>query len=106
MALLKGETMKRKVIPTVLMLTTALAVYLAAQDKPATKYLDMRMRLYRLQEVELRVVTSAGENQPNTSGVRYEPLPSWAGKLRIEMQDGATQEIDLKNVKKMTVSDR
>jgi hypothetical protein len=35
----------------------------------------------------------------------YEGLPDslQGGKLRIEMQDGSTQEIDLKNVKKMIV---
>ena len=96
--------MKSKMILTVFILTAALALCVAAQDKTNTKYLDLR--LHRFQEAELRVVTTAGENQANTSGVRYGPLPSWAGILRIEMQDGTTEEIDLKNVRKMTVSDR
>jgi hypothetical protein len=38
-----------------------------------------------------------------TTKCRYQALPV-SGKLRIEMQDGAIQEIDLKSVKKMTVS--
>jgi hypothetical protein len=94
--------MKIKIMMALLLITAALALSVAAQDK--TKYLDMR--LHRLAEVVLRVVTPAGGNQGNPAGVGYEPLPSWAVKLRIEMQDGATQEIDLKNVKKMTVSSR
>jgi hypothetical protein len=96
--------MKGKMMLTVLTLTVALALFVAAQDKTNAKLLGLRMQ--RFQEVELHVVTSAEANQANTSVVRYEPLPSWAGKLRIEMSDGVTQEIDLKNVLKMTVSDR
>ncbi len=96
--------MKSKMILTVLIATTALAIYVAAQSKTATKVVEMHS--HRFQKVELRVVASAGENQANTLAVRYEPLPSWAEKLRIEMLGGATQEIDLKNVLKMTVSDR
>jgi hypothetical protein len=100
----RGNTMKGKIMLTVLILTAALALFVAAQDKTDAKFLDLRMR--RFQEVELRVITSAEANQVNTSGVRYVPFPSWAGKLRIEMLGGVTQEIDLKNVLKMTVSDR
>jgi hypothetical protein len=96
--------MKTKTILRVLMVIASLVLCVAAQDKTTVKLFEMKA--FRFQEVELRAVTSAGEDQANTSGVRYGPLPSWAGKLRIEMLGGATQEIDLKNVLKMTVSDR
>jgi hypothetical protein len=81
--------MNRKMIVGALVLIAALALYVAAQDNTGTKSLNLGLR--RLQELELRVVTSAGEK----------PLPSWAGKMRIEMQDGTAQEIELKNVKKI-----
>ena len=42
----------------------------------------------------------------NGSAVRYQPVPNASGKLRIEMQDGSVQVIDLKTVKKMSVSAR
>ncbi len=96
--------MKSKMVLTALIATTALAIYVAAQSKTPTKIIEMNF--HRFQKVELRVVAPAGESQAKASGVRYEPLPSWAEKLRIEMLGGTTQEIDLKNVLKMTVSDR
>jgi hypothetical protein len=40
-----------------------------------------------------------------TAKCLYQALPA-SGRLHIEMQDGSIQEIDLKTVKKMTVSDR
>ena len=100
--------MKSKMMLMVLIFTTALAIYVAAQSKATKGPVHWDMHLYRQWEAGLCAGPLAGENRGNTSGVRYEPLPSvaWAGKLLIEMQDGAIQEIDLKNVKKMTVRDR
>ncbi len=86
------------------MVIASLVLCVAAQDKTTVKLFDMKA--FRFQEVELRAVTSPGENQGTPSGDQNGTLPSWAAKLRIEMLGGTTQKIDLNNVLKMTVTDR
>jgi hypothetical protein len=68
--------MKSKMILTVLIFSTALAIYVAAQSKTTKDPVLLNMRLSRQSEVGLCVGPLAGENRGNTSGVRYEPLPS------------------------------
>ena len=101
--------MKVKYILTVLiLLVSALALSFSAQSQTAKS-----QERHDAAEKGLKapVVLCTGPwavpNQSSYPEVRYQPLPSgrWFGKLRIEMQDGSVQEIDLATVKKMTVSD-
>jgi hypothetical protein len=96
--------MKRKMILG-LIFSIALALYVAAQSKPTQK---QRVGAYfREQGVKAQVTLCLGPIMATdgTAKCLYQALPV-SGKLRIEMQDGAIQEIDLETVKKMTVSNR
>ena len=112
--------MRGKIFAALLMLlvVSAFAFYAFAQDKPGegqkapngvfdTK--GHQLGPY-VDGTGLKAVLCTGPlvvgNDANGPVVRYQLLPNASGKLRIEMQDGSVQEIDLKTVKKMSVSAR
>lgn len=101
--------MGSKMTLMVLIFTTALALYVAAQSRATKEPFDTHGHpLYDVsgQGVKTPVTLCTGPVMATdgTAKCLYQALPV-SGKLRIEMQDGTIREIDLETVKKMTVSD-
>ncbi len=97
--------MKSKLILTGLIFGMALALCVAAQSEPTQ---EQGVGPYVSgQGVKAPVTLCIGPTMATdgTAKCLYQALPA-SGRLRIEMQDGAIHQIDLKAVKKMTVSDR
>jgi hypothetical protein len=100
--------MKNKIMLMVLIFATALVLNIAAQSKATKELFDTKgYPLVSGQEANTLATLCTGPvlATDGTAKCLYQALPA-SGKLRIEMQDGTIREIDLKTVKKMTVSDR
>jgi hypothetical protein len=99
--------MKSKMILTGLIFSIALALYVDAQSEPTQEQGVGSYYYARGQAGKAPVTLCTGPIMATegTAKCLYQALPV-SGRLHIEMQDGSIQEIDLKTVKKMTVSDR
>jgi hypothetical protein len=115
---MKGKT---TIALLVILIVSALAYCVSAQVQPDTQTQQyqkareaFRSILLNYQAINGSQVAGNGAKAPvtvctgptmatdGTAKCLYQALPA-SGKLHIEMQDGAIQEVDLKNVKKMTV---
>lgn len=98
--------MRCKIALMILFLTTALVLHVTAQNKPAEEQSNIHRPLVGGQETKTPVALCTGPTMAidGTAKCLYQALPVF-GKLRIEMQDGIVHEIDLQNVRKMTVND-
>jgi hypothetical protein len=100
--------MKNKIMLIVLIFATTLVLNIAAQSNATKEPFDANgYPLVSGQGAKTLVTLCTGPVMATngTAKCLYQALPA-SGKLRIEMQDGTIREIDLKTVKKMTVSDR
>ena len=93
--------MKSKLTLMILGFGMAFVLYVAAQSKPPREPFDTQG--HRL--VGVTLCTGPVMTTDGTAKALY-PAPPALGKLRIEMRDGTTREINLESVNSMTVSDR
>jgi len=101
--------MRSKMTLMVLMFTTALALFVAAQGSATKEPFDTRGHLlYDVSGHGVRtpvtLCTGPVMTTDGTAKCLYQALPV-SGRLRIEMLDGTIREIELETVKKITISD-